>query len=144
MRRSREEPRHLSALRRVPLLRACVPSGSHAHASWVRTRLARRDREERKKKAIVVHPHCIIYGVSLLSPSAGVRPRDPYSGATSPLAISRREDTTVAGHESPSCAKINRRNVNESRGLLSANTASVLATDRRGSTTTVISIYRHL
>lgn len=37
----------------------------------------------------------------------------------------------------PRKSKINRRNVNESRGL-SANIASVLTTDRRGSTTTVI------
>lgn len=52
-----------------------------AHASWARTRIAARQRDEEKRKiSIVIHPHCIIYGVSLLSPSAGVRPRDPYSG----------------------------------------------------------------
>jgi len=68
----------LSANFAVPLLRAFRRNRTHTHRGRVYEN--RGETEMKKKKVIVIHPHCIIYGVSLLSPSAGVRPRDPYSG----------------------------------------------------------------
>lgn len=66
----------------VPLLRAFHRSRTRAHApvGAYENRGETERRKKKKKHSIVIHPHCIIYGVSLLSPSAGVRPRDPYSG----------------------------------------------------------------
>lgn len=98
----REEPYHLYRRRfygrPVEIARMCdrecVRGGS------------RRDRG--KKSHRYTHPHYIIYGVSLLSPSVGVH--GTHIPATSPLAISRREDTTVAGHQSTSCSSRNRGN----------------------------------
>lgn len=73
------EPRHLSALRRAAFtgVRSIGIARTRTVGAY-ENRTARQRGEE--KKAIVIHPHWIIYGVSLLSPSAGVRPRDPYSG----------------------------------------------------------------